>query len=217
MEYIDEPPYYEPPFDDGPVYDLPDPPNLDKLKDPGYTGGEVILYGSRPEDKDEELDKFLEDLSNPYNQSYSVPNSDISTSIYSNGDINAGYIPSSDFDFDSWVDSYSGDGSISVTNSNGDQWNGNVGSLPTLDTSSYDAMTAYFLAAQEAQQNLIVEWGTSIPGIIQELAWADAMALARQKALFNANSEQLKALLGNNAPAVQQEIQALQNQLSKNT
>ncbi len=59
-----------PTSDDGNIIGEKD---LDNLKDPNYSGGKVILFGDRPEDKDPKLDPYYENLGSPYNSPLSLP------------------------------------------------------------------------------------------------------------------------------------------------
>lgn len=190
---------------------------IDKLKDPEYDGGDVIILGEREEDKDPDIDPYLEDMESPYGKLLSVPDSEVSTTIFANGNTQPYYVAPGDFDFESVAEGFNGSAVFSIKNSNGDIWSSNNEQLSVnFDPSSDDAIKAYYEALALKKKGLFEDRYTQITtGLSILSAGIDAKKIA-EKMFFNDNFDQLLAIAGNKNPAVRPEIDNLERNISKN-
>ncbi|ROT04957.1 hypothetical protein EEL33_13840 [Muribaculaceae bacterium Isolate-037 (Harlan)] len=202
-----------PTSDDGNIIGEKD---LDNLKDPNYSGGKVILFGDRPEDKDPKLDPYYENLGSPYNSPLSLPEGKYTNTICSHKDTTTDIqIIPGDFDFESLINNNES-GSFTVTNSIGDSWSCDTNFSQPLNPESPESVKDFFEAASEERQNAYIQWAQSADGALTAADLTATLAISVQTRYFNANFDQLAAIAGSKNPVVQKEAEALGKTVEKN-
>lgn len=175
------------------------------LEDENYGGGNVILFGEREEDRNPEIDPFMEDMTSPYGTSFSVPDTDVSASITSDNG-SAQYVSPGDYNFEAKADCFDGSTKFSVSNSNGDVWQSNNKDInASFNIGSDEAMKAYYEALSREQNDLYKLWIEEYGKTAAKIGLAKDVGTNNQvKNLFR-NLKQALALASNKKPEVKVE------------
>ncbi len=199
-----------PPYGSNPDVDT------DGLGADGYTGGKVILYGEREEDKNQEYDPYMQDMPNPYDTSLSLDGTEYSASISSPTGSSIDYIAPGDFNFEAMPDNAAGN-SFSITNSNGDVWTSNNKAIPaSLNPDSKESVKAFYDALAKEQEEFQINWMGQTEKGIAAIDMSIALAKSVKTRHLCDNVDQVVAISMNKNPGVVIEKKALKDALLEN-
>ena len=203
--------------DNVPEYGSNNEISIKSLEEDNYEGGNVILFGEREEDKNPDTDPYIQDMPNPYEKNYTLPETDISTSINSNVGSSAEYVTPGDYDFDSIAESFNGSTDFNVKNSNGDVWNIHNIDIPAeFNIESKEAMKTFYDVMYDEEKAFYDKWEFNTSLALSGVDMSVALGISMQKRYFSDNFDQLAAIAGNKNPIVAKEIQSLENSIGKN-
>ena len=203
--------------DNVPEYGSNNEISIKSLEKDNYEGGNVILFGEREEDKNPDTDPYIQDMPNPYGKNYTLPETDISTSINSNVGSSAEYVTPGDYDFDSIAESFNGSTDFNVKNSNGDVWNIHNIDIPAeFNIESKEAMKTFYDVMYDEEKAFYDNWEFNTSLALSGVDMSVALGISMQKRYFSDNFDQLAAIAGNKNPIVAKEIQSLENSIGKN-
>lgn len=203
--------------DNVPEYGSNNEISIKSLEEDNYEGGNVILFGEREEDKNPDTDPYIQDMPNPYGKNYTLPETDISTSINSNVGSSAEYVTPGDYDFDSIAESFNGSTDFNVKNSNGDVWNIHNIDIPAeFNIESKEAMKTFYDVMYDEEKAFYDKWEFNTSLALSGVDMSVALGISMQKRYFSDNFDQLAAIAGNKNPIVAKEIQSLENSIGKN-
>ena len=203
--------------DNVPEYGSNNEISIKSLEEDSYEGGNVILFGEREEDKNPDTDPYIQDMPNPYGKNYTLPETDISTSISSAIGSSAEYVAPGDYDFDSIAESFNGNIDFNVKNSNGDVWNIDNKDIPAeFNIESKESMKTFYDVMYAEEKAFYDKWEFKTSLALSGVDMSVALGLSMQKRYFSDNFDQLAAIAGNKNPIVAKEIQSLENSIGKN-
>ena len=156
-------------------------------------------------------------MPNPYGKDYTLPETDISTSISSAIGSSAEYVTPGDYDFDSIAENFNGNIDYNVKNSNGDVWNIHNKDIPAeFNIESKESMKTFYDVMYAEEKAFYDKWEFKTSLALSGVNMSVALGLSMQKRYFSDNFDQLAAIAGNKNPIVAKEIQSLENSIGKN-
>lgn len=203
--------------DNVPEYGSNNEISIKSLEEDSYEGGNVIIFGEREEDKNPDTDPYIQDMPNPYGKDYTLPETDISTSISSAIGSSAEYVTPGDYDFDSIAENFNGNIDFNVKNSNGDVWNIHNKDIPAeFNIESKESMKTFYDVMYAEEKAFYDKWEFKTSLALSGVDMSVALGISMQKRYFSDNFDQLAAIAGNKNPIVAKEIQSLENSIGKN-